>query len=743
MADNPPTTPSRGHRFGTFGGVFTPSILTILGVILFLRSGYIVGEAGILGALGILLLAEGIVILTALSMAAVATNTPVRGGGAYFLISRALGPAFGGSIGLALYFAQALSVPFYILGFTEALAAAIPALQDYRLVANLVTAGILFTINAVGAAWAIKTQYVVMVLLGLALVSMLGGSLASFDPATFQANLAPRPGAPLPFWVLFAIYFPAVTGIMTGVNMSGDLRDPSRSLVRGTLWAIAVGGLVYGLQIVLAGGSQARDTLVHHPYTGLLDNALLGTSFLIAAGMYAASLSSAGASFLGAPRVLQALARDRVMRVVEPFARGTARHDEPIRGLWGTFAITVLVLALASADRDGSAFNLMAAVVAMFFLGTYGMVNLAAFVEAFSGNPSFRPRFALFHWSTALLGAISCGIAMLLIDPMAAAIAGAVVALLYAVITHGVVHTTYGDARSGFVYQALIRNLALLRTLTPHPKNWRPRILILSGNPQTRLDLVHLGVAMEGGTGIVTVARIILGRFQNAREVREQAIAELEDFIAGNRLLVYPEVLIASDLDEGLRSLLQVHAIGPIKPNLVLVGWPKERSRFEPFAQHLNDIRALGRSVIVVIDRGLPEQAAGRRIDIWWRGKQNGSLMLILAYLMVQSWEWRGARIRILRAVESENAREPAAKALLRLTQVARMEDTDTQVVLQPTGFGDALAAESRDAALIFLGFEPVDISEAAAFHQRFSDLLQDMPTAVLVSSNGEADLQA
>ena len=250
----------KGHQFSTFAGVFTPSILTILGAIMFLRAGYVIGQAGILNAILILLAAKAISLTTALSMSAIATNTPVKSGGAYFLISRALGPQFGGSIGLALFLAQALSVPFYILAFANGLMTDAPRLGPWFGAIALAAAVLLFIVNWISSGAAIRLQYLIMTILFLAIAAFLGGALIRFDSTHFLANLKPSYEPPISgFWAIFAIYFPAVTGILAGVNMSGDLKNPARSLVRGTLAAIAVGFVVYLLEILLCGGSTARN----------------------------------------------------------------------------------------------------------------------------------------------------------------------------------------------------------------------------------------------------------------------------------------------------------------------------------------------------------------------------------------------------------------------------------------------------------------------------------------------------
>jgi solute carrier family 12 sodium/potassium/chloride transporter 2 len=493
--------PQKGNQFGTFAGVFTPSILTILGVIMFLRSGFVIGQAGILHAILILVLAEVISLLTALSMSAIATNTPVKGGGAYFLISRALGPNFGGAIGLALFFAQALSVPFYVLGFSNSVVMMFPDAGPWFVWIALGTALVLFAINWVSSQAAIRLQYVVMILLGLAISVFLGGSLIRFDGAVFKANLSPAYRDSMNFWRIFAIYFPAVTGILAGVNMSGDLKDPAKSLVRGTMAAIGVGFVVYLLEIVLCGGSQSRADLVGQPFEMLVQNALFGAGFLVMGGVFSATISSAVGSFMGSPRVLQALARDRIFRSLNIFARGSGQRDEPKLGLILTLVLTVIVIIVACRQESMAAFDLIASIVTMFFLCTYGMINLAAFVESFGGNPSFRPRFRFTHWSVALLGALCCVGVMLLIDLAAAVVAILVIAGIYGLLSRRVMKSAFGDARRGFQYTLAVRSLQSLYHMKPHAKNWRPTFLVMAGSTQAHLTLIKYAVLMEGVRG--------------------------------------------------------------------------------------------------------------------------------------------------------------------------------------------------------------------------------------------------
>jgi len=731
------------NQLGTFGGVFTPSILTILGVIMFMRVGFLTAHAGIFQLIIILLLAKSITTLTSLSISAVSTNTPVAGGGAYFLISRALGPSFGGAIGIALFCAQAISVPFYIMGFTEALLRTFPSLQGHFRLIALVTAAALFFISYVGAKAAIKTQYLIMTILALSIVAFLGGAALNFQRSIFLENWAfTQDRDSMTFWKVFAIYFPAVTGIMAGVNMSGDLKNPSRAIPLGTLCAVGAGFLIYLLQILICGGAQTRDQMADSGFETLCAQALFGAGFLVVAGVFAATLSSAIGSFLGAPRVIQAVARDEIIPPLRFLGRGSLKGDEPRRALVLTLAITCGIIYWAGEDVGGGTFNILAAVVTMFFLYTYGMVNLAAFTESFAGNPSFRPRFRYYHWLPALIGAVGCGATALLIDFKAAIVAAGVLALLYFSIRRSVLKTRFGDARWGFVYSRVRDNMLMLSRMPVTPKNWRPTILVMVGNPEERYTMAMYALWIGEKRGLVTLARVLVGDFSELANHRKAAVDQLNAFLDENNFEALSTVVVSRDLDEGLSALLQGHAVGPLRPNVVFFGWPRDGDRSVSFIHHLNSVRLLGMSLILLSDKGLPAARAGRRIDIWWRGMENGSLMVLLAHLLTLSWEWPQAKIRILRLIQDEAGRQPAADALTQLIDAARV-NAQVQIVVSEEPFADVAERHSGDAAVVFLGFAVPEEDAAHDFQTRIEDVLSRLPTTLLVCSSGEADLLA
>jgi amino acid transporter len=733
----------KSNRLGTFGGVFTPSILTILGVIMFMRAGLVLGQSGILHALLILFLAKSITTLTALSISAVSTNTPVSGGGAYFLISRSLGPEFGGAIGIALFCAQAISVPFYTLGFTEALVRTFPDMAAHFRTIALATSLLLFLISWVGAGWAIKAQYVIMAFLALSIVAFLGGAAANFQLDLIKKNWPSVYASPgMSIWTMFAIYFPAVTGIMAGVNMSGDLKDPARSIPIGTLAAVGVGFLVYLIQIVLVGGAQTRLQLIDSSFETLCRQALFGSGSLVVAGVFAATLSSAIGSFLGAPRILQAVARDGLFQVLRPFAKGSPRSDEPHRALLLTLAVTGAVIFYASEDSGGGAFDVIAAVVTMFFLYTYGMINLAAFVESYAQNPSFRPRFRFYHWGSAGIGALACLGTALLIDAVAAFVAIVIVSLIYAALRRKTLKARFGDARWGFVYSRVRANLLKLSTMPSHPKNWRPIVLVLSGRPEDRLHMTALALWIGHERGLVTLARVLVGELDELARHREAAIYQLNKFLAENDFRALSTVVVSRSLDDGLNALIQAHPVGPLQPNTVMMGWSDEPERCEPFVGLLNSVNLLKKSLILVREGGLHKVKGQRKIDVWWRGKENGSLMMLVTHLLTLNPEWSDSSVRLLRRVHDEAGKHPATEALENLMDAARVSG-EAAVIVSEDDFTEVLHRHSKDASLVLLGFNVPEISACQEFQRRFDLMLDGMPTTLLVHSSGEPDVMA
>ncbi|MEW6358349.1 MAG: amino acid permease [Planctomycetota bacterium] len=737
------------RRFGTVGGVFIPCTLTILGVILFLRVGYVVGAAGMLCCIVIMALSNLVTTCTTLSLSAIATNTRVQGGGAYFLISRSLGPEFGGAIGVVLYLAQAIAVALHLIGFTEAFTANLAPRYPFlagpmgmRMVA-MAACFLLFLAAYFSASWALKVQYAILACLVLSLVSFIVGAALKFDPGLFRANLwAPSPDSireafpaaqpSVSFWVLFALYFPAATGIMAGANMSGDLINPSRSLPRGTLAAIGATAATYLVFALLSAGTVDRKTLLTD---SMVMKRLALSGALIDVGIYAATLSSALGCLIGGPRILQAFARDRIIHTLSFFGKGDPVKDEPRRA-------AVLTLFLALCGILVGSLDLIAPVATMFFMITYGLVNFATFYETYSDSPSFRPQFRFFHWATALAGAAACLVIMFLISAPAAVVSLIVLGAVYWYIARRSVRVRWGDARHGFLFSRARENLLRMLRVPAHPRNWRPTVLVLSGNPKTRPHLVDFADAIGCRKGLVILSQVIVGDAEQMLRRKGAQESMVGRFIVSHKLEAFYQAVIAPDYDSGVNALAQASGIGGFRPNTVLLGWSDRPEMFESYGATLRRLHYFGKNLIVLKCAKDEESPRDRTIDIWWRGQENGPMMLLFAYLLRLDDEYSDCAIRVMRIVGTEAGVEEAARHMREVVEAARIE-AEVRVFVQSGGIADMIHSTSKNSTIVLLGLEVPGKGCEREILQRMDNLLKGLPTTALVRAAQQIDLQA
>ncbi len=641
----------RGTKLGTFSGVFTPSVLTILGVILFLRLGFVVGSGGLMRALLIIGAATSISVLTSLSLAAIATNIRVKGGGDYYLISRTLGIHYGGAIGLVLFLAQSVSVAFYCIGFGEAVAVMVGSEGDAGTVAGIagVAALALGVIAFFGADFATKFQFVIMGALGLALVSFFVGGIGMAERATLSESIQPPSDTDgHSFWVLFAIFFPAVTGFTQGVSMSGDLRDPAKSLPRGTFWAIGVSTMVYvGAAVVLAASLPLAN--LESDYGSM--RRIAAVPWLIDAGVIAATLSSAMASFLGAPRILQSLARDNVIPPLRMFAKGSGPENNPRRGVILAGAVAMTTIALGS-------LNVIASLVGMCFLLSYGLLNYATFIEAKANSPSFRPSFKHYHAWLSLVGAVLCVGVGVMISPVAAAIAGAIMVALHQYLQRTAPKSAWADSRYAYHFRRVRDHLMDMRGGSKHSRDWRPHVLALCNDPVDRKRLLTFASWIDGDSGITTAVRILTPENGDGPDRISAAEETLRGQIAEAGMETFARVISAPTTLEGLTILIQAHGLGSLKANTILMSANEHfgggiRNGDEPPADALTAAFSQRRNLLLLEasreawERTLKLPEEERRIDVWWRDDATSRFCLLLAHLVTRSEGWEDAKLRV------------------------------------------------------------------------------------------------
>ncbi len=718
------TIPASSSGLGTFGGVFTPSILTILGVIMYLRLGWVVGNVGLLGTLIIVTLATVITLLTALSICAIATDRVVRVGGAYYMISRSLGIETGGAVGIPLYFAQALSVALYTIGFAESVVSSFGNLN--QLYVALITTIAVAILALTSAELAIKAQYFIMVAIALSLVSLIFGKpLEATEIEMWGSNNGES------FWTVFAVFFPAVTGIMAGVNLSGDLKDPIRSIPTGTLAAVGVGYVVYmALPILLASRADA-SSLIENP---LIMQQIAVWSPAILLGVWGATLSSAIGSLLGAPRVAQALARDRVLPSwLGWMGRGSGKDDDPRLGTIFTLGVVIAAVCINQLD-------LIAPVLSMFFLTTYLVLNVAAGIEGFLQSPSFRPAFRV-HWSLSVLGAVGCLAVMFLINPIATIVAALIVLVIYFWLQRRQLQTAWGDARRG-IWMTLIRTGILQVDPEADPKNWRPNILVLSGAPTKRWGLIELADVLTQNRGLITVSSVLP---VGSRTVQQQTKMEgtIREYIEKKGVQTLVRLVTAANLFDGASQLLETYGIGPLIPNTFLLGASSKPKHRESYCQLITKIHDSQRNVLILQENGEHSFGFRRQVDVWWGGlNDNGGLMLLLAYLLSTNADWSNAQINLKLVVADEAGVQPARDNVNSAIEELRLGVQVKVIIAGERSFSQILRETSGQADLIFLGLPEPKENFQADYERLMSWTAELTTTIVFVLSASDYDYE-
>ncbi|MBU0969372.1 MAG: amino acid permease, partial [Proteobacteria bacterium] len=735
------STEAKDHKLGVFSGVFTPSILTILGLILFLRMGYTVGHAGLGKVLILITIANLVSILTTMSLSAIATNIHVKGGGAYYLISRTLGVQFGGAIGLVLFLAQSVSIAFYCVGFAEAMLTFLPPIPFVSTASiAIVSVVILFFFAWLGADWATKFQYVVMVLLVLALISFFVGGILHWDAGLIRQNFrAPEHG--LPFWVLFAVFFPAVTGFTQGVNMSGDLKDPGRAIPLGTFMAVGVSMVIYYLVAIVMSGSIPNEALMTD--YGIMKKVAL-VPWLISAGMVAATLSSAMASFLGAPRILQSIAKDKIFKILNPFAKGEGVSDNPRRGVLLSGIIALATISLGQ-------LNLIAQVVSMFFLISYALINYATFYESRTQSPSFRPRFRWFNPWLSLVGFITCAGAILAIDIQSGIMAVFILLAVYQYLKQKKGLARWADSRRSHYLKQTKENLNAAAAEVEHDRDWRPVILAFTRDSKRVKSILDFSGWLEGGSGMTAAVRLVPGQGIKTKQLQAQVFRELSVQIKKINSTAYSLVVPVSDISQALPIIIQSFGIGPLKANTALINWMDELGRgisgidASRYAENLRIAYREGLNIVILnADDHRWQKIAAQKpkehcIDVWWKGDATSRLMLLLAYLVTRHSTWSGAAIRVL-SCETDGERDIEHNDLTKLMDDIRI---DADPVIVPDDSVETIIEMSAQTTLVFLPCRIRENQVLDANGGSLMKLLPYLPMTALVMAAQDIDLEA
>lgn len=713
----------QGYAFGTFKGVYIPSILTILGVVMYLRFGWVLGSVGLPSTLLIVTMASSITFMTGLSLSALATNMKVGGGGAYFIISRSLGLEAGAAIGLPLFFAQSFGIAFYIAGFTEAvitnLGGLLPAFVTAKMIA-VTTLAALTVLAYISADLALKAQFFIFATIIVSLASFFSGG--PVEQIGGGVTIPPGQG----FWPVFAVFFPAVTGIEAGLAMSGDLKNPSKALPLGTLAAVLTGYVIYMLLPIVLD--------LHIPDKQMLANpnamrAVARWGFLIVAGVFAASLSSALGALLGAPRTLQALALDRIIPPIIGRGFGKDKAD-PRLATAVSFGVALIAVLLGD-------LNVIAPILSMFFLTSYGLVNLSAGLEGLIESPSWRPKFRV-PCTVSLLGAASCFGAMLMINPGATIIAGFVAATVYTLVKRRRLNAHWADMRYGILTLLVRFAIHRLNRLKPDERTWRPRILALSGSPKSRWHLVEMAHSLTRHSSALTVASILPVEDWSADKVASME-ASMRDYLEKRSVDAMVKIFPAADMLSGARALVRAYGYGPLTPNTILLGDTENRASFNEFAELIRLVYRTRRNLVMLREKEAePATDEADEIHVWWGGnKDNIGLMLTLAYQIQRSPVWKQSRL-ILKTIASTEGERDAAKERLQTFIEEQRIPAEAEVLIKhlPSVY-EIIHNASAEAGLVFMGMRPPGPEESieaySAYYGNLMEATRDMPPLAFV----------
>ncbi len=668
-------------KFGTFGGVFTPTLLTIVGVIMYLRLGWVVGNAGLLGAWLIIIISFLITLTTALSMSSITTNIKIGAGGAYAIISQSLGLEIGGSLGIPRYVSQGLAVTMYIFGFREGWLSIFP--HHNALIIDFVVFILIYAIAYKSADLAIRTQYLIMAIIVSSLVvivlaayygSMQNSTVDSLKWGTFPGSIENNFSGS-DFWIVFAVFFPAATGIMAGANMSGELKDPRKSIPVGTLWAIGLSFLIYmGLAYWVARSATTEELISN--YNIMIDKSIFPP--LVIAGVLGATFSSALASMVGSSRILYAMGQHGVLPASK-WLGDTNKTGQPRNAMIVTGGMVFISMLL----RD---LNAVAPLVTMFFLITYAMLNVVVIIEQNLGLISFRPLFKIPKW-IPWVGLITSVLAMFIINQTISLISVAVVVLVYVILLQRKLITPFEDVRSGLFVSLAEWAAKYTSQLTHrHERAWKPNILVPVSDPESVKEVFSFlrNVAFPQGS----IKLLGIGS-KNKDDELASKVDELSQKFRQSDVFSSSTVIRTGNFAEGVNFANQAYRGSFIKPNMIFLNMINRESYLEGFNEIIEEAAHLQLGVLIYSQHPNSTQGQKQFINVWIRNRApdwkiswdigNLDLSILVAYKLKRNWN---AKIRLVTVVENEEQKEQARKFMADLMEQARLPETEKTVYI-------------------------------------------------------------
>lgn len=705
---------SQGHRnFGTLP-VFLTAISTILGAILFLRFGWAVGNVGFYGTVLIIIIGHAVTIPTALAVAEIATNQKVEGGGEYYMISRSFGLNIGAAIGIALYLARAISVSFYIIAFAESFRPVFAYINneygwhitDMRIVAVPALILLIWIMLWKGAGLAMKLLYIVVAILFVSFVMFFIGD-TNYSHTGSITHFTQTVANPKDFFYVFAIIFPAFTGITAGVGLSGELKNPRRSIPVGTIAATLFGMIVY-IFIALKLSNSASPVDLDTDQFIMSKIAIWGP--IIPIGLAAATISSALGSIIVAPRILQALAQDKVFlsgslnEILRRRKRGHKGHLEPVNATMVTSIFAFIFVIIGDV-------NFVAEIISMFFMVTYGSICLISFLQHFAGDPSYRPTFRS-KGLISLVGAVASIYLMFKMNLSYAWLSIAMMMLFYYVISRNN-GATQGLAKifQGVIFQISRKMQVYLQKAEKEADEWRPSIICISDSFFDRPAAFNLLRWISHKYGFGTYMHFIKGYLsKEAIESTGKEFDEILNLTSITKSNVFIDTMISPSYTSAIAQAVQMPSISGKDFNMILFEYPKaEKEHLNRIIDNFSLVKAANFDVCILAT-AVRNFGFNKRIDIWITRTdfENSNLMILLGYIIMGHADWKGAEINIF-AIFPEEEIEEEKKNLVRLTREGRLpiSANNIEVIEKKHNIHDReiINGRSKNADLTIIGF--------------------------------------
>lgn len=714
---------NRNHSSQGYGTlpVFLATICTILGAILFLRFGYAVAHTGFWGTIGIIAVGHIVTIATALAVAEIATNQKVEGGGAYYIVSRSFGLNVGASIGLALFIAQAISIAFYVVALGEAFdplmvwlnsSYSIPIIEK-RLI-NLAVMGLLtLLILTKGADLGVKALYVVSFVLFVSIVIFFAGTT---DYVPTEGRIFDKVADPDPFFYVFTIIFPAFTGIAAGLGLSGDLREPRKSIPLGTISATLVGMVIYVFIAWKLTFSASPEDLANDQF---IMGKISAWGPAIPIGLACAAISSALGSILIAPRTLQALGKDNVFPstvINKYFARGKGAMNEPFNAAIITCLIAFVFVAIGG-------INVIAEIISMFFMVTYGAICLISFLEYFAADPSYRPTFKS-HWLLSLVGAILCFWLMFKMNLVYAVLSLILMTIFYLYISY------YNDSSSGLarIFKGVIfqtsRSIQVFLQKADEEEDdedWRPAVICINDDSFRRTTGFDMTSWISYRYGFGTYIHLIVGYLsKTTNEEKAAAMAQLKKIAKASRSNVYLDTLVSPSFTSAIAQTIQLPGISGQDNNMILFEFAKDEPDFlNQILDNYQLIRALDFDVAILrsTEKGFGYKS---EIHIWVtpRDSENANLMILLGFIIQGHPDWKRSEIKIMTIAPKVQMKE-RREEIVQLISTGRLPISTKNIdILEQHDDSDPKAIineKSTVADLTILGFRSESVKRNGA----------------------------